>query len=198
MAMPMAPSRSPARRPIRSLWWSALGLAALILILFLGPQTGSAGEVRSDGGADEAIQVAITTHLGDGHRFVQGDSIAFFLSLNQAAHIVAVYEDADQQKIQILPNANQENNFYPSGLFSPFPGTDATFRFTIAPPFGREKLWVFASRAPIANLPGEPMANGLKRLSIDIPTIKARIHAQAGLAYGEYCLPLDTLAAPAH
>jgi hypothetical protein len=170
----------------------------LILILLLDAQAGSARDMRKDGGADEAIQVAITTHLGDGHRFVQGDSIAFFLSLNRAAHIVAVYEDADQHRIQILPNASQKRNFFPSGMFSPFPGKDAAFRFTITPPFGREKLWVFASRAPIANLPGEPMANGLKRLSLDIPAIKARIRAQAGAAYGEYCLPLYTLAEPVH
>jgi hypothetical protein len=154
--------------------------------------------VRSGKGAGEAIQVAITTHLGDGHRFVQGDSIAFFLSLNRAAHIVAIYEDADQQRIQILPNASQQDSHYPSGMFSPFPGKDAAFRFTIAPPFGREKLWVFASRGPIATLPGEPMANGLKRLSLEMPAIKARIRAQAGSTYGEYCLPLDTLAAPVH
>jgi hypothetical protein len=198
MTIPMKPSGSTVKAVTRWCRWSALGLAPLMLILFLWPRIGSAREVRPDGGAAEAIQVAVTTHLGDGHRFVRGDSIAFFLSLNQAAHIVAVYEDADHHRIQILPNAKQQDNFYPRGMFSPFPGKDAGFRFTITPPFGRERLWVFASRAPIADLPGELLANGLKRLSLDIPTIQARIRAQAGSAYGEYCLPLDTLAAPAH
>jgi hypothetical protein len=194
--MPMEGEGSTAKRLERMRRRGALGLAALLLLLWV--QDGIAADDHGGSRADTAIQVAVTTHLGDGHRFVKGDSIAFFLSLSQAAHILAVYEDADHHRIQILPNARQKNTYYPSGLFNPFPGKDAAFRFTITPPFGRERLWVFASRAPIAALPGEPLSNGLKRLSLDIPTIKARIRAQAGSAYGEYCLPLDTLAAPVH
>jgi hypothetical protein len=183
---------APGRQP------GAVGATILLLVLLLWARAGLAGDISKRGGADDAIQVMITTHLGDGHRFVKGDSIAFFLSLDQDAHIVAIYEDADHDKIQIIPNANQEDDFFPSGLFRPIPGKDAAFRFTIAPPFGQERLWVFASREPIAALPGEPLANGLKRLDLDIATIKDRIRVQAGSAYGEYCLPLHTLARPSY
>jgi hypothetical protein len=183
---------APGRQP------GAVGATILLLFLILWAQAGLAGDISKRGGADDAIQVMITTHLGDGHRFVKGDSIAFFLSLDQDAHIVAIYEDADLHKIQIIPNANQKDDFFPSGLFRPIPGKDAAFRFTITPPFGQERLWVFASREPIAALPGEPLANGLKRLDLDIASIKDRIRAQAGSAYGEYCLPLHTLAGPSY
>lgn len=181
-------------------WWRignirpAAGLILVWGIIHLGAAAAMAGEAPLGGRQSPPINVEITTHLGDGHRFVQGDGIAFFLSLDQDAHILAIYEDADHHRIQIVPNANQESGFYPSGLFSPIPPADAAFRFTVTPPFGRERLWVFASRAPIEPFSGERLANGLKRLDADIAAIQKRIKADAGAAYGEYCLPLQTLA----
>ena len=166
------------------------------VLLFMVPLTVLAGSTPHQSGPGSAIQVEITTHLGDGQSFVQGDTLAFFLSLDQDAHIVAIYEDAQHRRIQIVPNANQKNSFYPSGLFNPIPAEDAGFRFTVAPPYGRERLWVFASRAPIEVLSGELLANGLKQLHADIPTIKRRIQAQAGPAFGEFCLSLQTLSDP--
>ncbi|MDJ0780606.1 MAG: DUF4384 domain-containing protein [Desulfosarcinaceae bacterium] len=181
-----------SRRHCRRIAWVIL-VAAVILWRIPAALAGETPPATAPG---VPIQVEITTHLGDGHRFVHGDTIAFYLSLNQDAHIVAIYEDANRQRIQIVPNANQESSFYPAGWFRPIPTQDAAFRFTVAPPFGRERLWVFASRAPIEAFSGELLANGLKRLHADIPSIIRRIKAQAGDAYGEYCLQLHTSAAP--
>ena len=181
--------RPPARRG-----WALMLLLALGWGLWWGVPTGRAGDSVPNGAGPHAIEVAVTTHLGDGHRFVKGDSIAFYLSLNRDAHVVAIYEDAARQRIQIVPNANQESGFYPSGLFNPIPAKDAAFRFTVTPPFGQERLWVFASPTPIDELAGDRLTNGLKRLAADIPAIQEQIRARAGAAFGEFCLTLHTQA----
>lgn len=165
---------------------------AVILVLFasvlFSPQSLLAG------GPEKVtpIQVEITTHLGDGQSFVAGDAIAFFLSLDRDAYIVAVYEDARHRRIQIIPNANQEGNYYRSGIFHPIPGEAAPFRFLVTEPFGTESLCVFATEAPMADLAGDLLEGGLKRLDADMTALRAQIRAQAGAAYGESCLQIHT------
>jgi hypothetical protein len=178
---------------------AVFGIALVILLIHVCRTGGMA--VGADGGpageeGDASIQVEITTHLGDGQRFVAGDTIAFFLSLDSDAHILAVYEDAEMQRIQILPNRDQGESHYSSGLFHPIPGQGAAFQFRVAAPFGREKLWVFAAKQPFQPLAGQPLDNGLKLLSAEMATIRAALKAQAGAAYGEACLEILTQAAP--
>jgi hypothetical protein len=183
---------SPNNR--REIATRVFGIALAILLIFTGGMDGWAEvEASQEGrGQNAPIQVAITTHLGDGQRFVEGDTIAFFLSLDTDAHILAVYENAERQRIQILPNRDQGTSHYPSGIFHPIPGEGAAFQFRVAAPFGREKLWVFAAKQPFQPFSGQPLDNGLKLLSAELATIRAELKAQAGAAYGEACLEILT------
>lgn len=167
----------------------AIAVWALFSGVFFVPQHGRGDDLpkRAD-----SIQVEITTHLGDGQSFIEGDTIAFFLSLDTDAHIVAVYEDAQQRRVQILPNVNQEDNYYRSGIFHPIPGKDAPFRFVVTEPFGTETLCVFASTTPTADLPGDLLDNGLKLLQGDMAALKGQIQAKADAAFGESCVQIHT------
>jgi hypothetical protein len=172
-------------------WKLRRGVAVWTLFfgVFLVPQHGRGDELPK---RVDPIQVEITTHFGDGQSFVEGDTIAFFLSLDTDAHIVAVYEDAERRRVQILPNVNQESNYYRSGIFHPIPGKDAPFRFLVTEPFGTETLYVFASTTPMADLPGDLLDNGLKQLHGDINAIRSLIKAQARAAFGECSLQIRT------
>lgn len=173
---------------IRGLLKGRAGVLALLAFVLFSSQPGLAGGPEKT----NPIQVEITTHLGDGQSFVAGDAIAFFLSLDTAAHIVAVYEDASHRRVQIIPNANQESNYYRSGIFHPIPGEEAPFRFLVTEPFGTERLCVFATETPMADLPGEVLDNGLKLLHGDMATLRDQIKAGAGTAFGESCLQIHT------
>jgi hypothetical protein len=180
---------------VRTRWkrsTAVFGIALVILIILTGGMEGWADGKPERGGQNAPIQVSITTHLGDGQRFVEGDTLAFFLSLDSDAYIFLVYEDAERRRIQILPNRDQGDNFYPSGLFHSIPGEGAAFQFRVAAPFGREKLWGFAAKRPFRPLSGQPLDNGLKLLSAEMATIRADLKAQAGAAYGETCLEILT------
>lgn len=162
------------------------------LMMLFAIQTAWAGDKRRNAGSEVPIQVEITTHLGDGQRFMEGDTISFFLNLDRDAHVVVIYEDAERQPIQIIPNANREDNFYPAGGFIPLPGENSGFRFRVTPPFGRETLWVFASLAPIPELSGAVLDNKLKRLDGDMANIKNQIKAGAGPSFGSAHLSIIT------
>jgi hypothetical protein len=171
---------------------AVVGAGYLLLLLSLKVTQAAPNEEHVED--KTSIHVEITTHLGDKQTFVEGDTISFFLSLDKDAYIVAIYEDADDKRIQILPNTKQEDNFFPAGLFIPLPGEGSSFRFTVSAPFGRETVWVFASKEPIPEFQGEVLGNGLKRLHGDMASIRNQIEAVAQSSFGEHRLSIFTKA----
>mgnify|MGYP002632182528 CR=1 FL=1 len=140
----------------------------------------------------QRIDVTITTHLGDEQRFSQGDAISFLLSLDKAAHIYLYYQTGEQQVLQLLPNQWQKNH-YEAGLFIPFPAPEAQFNFTILPPFGEDKLWIFASDAAAIELPTASSINGLQGINLSIDQIRQKIKNQSRSGFGESSLMIMTI-----
>ncbi len=130
----------------------------------------------------QVIPLELTTHLGDQQQFVEGDEIQFLLSLGQDAYIYMYYIDADYNITQILPNENQQSNFYAAGYFLTIPEYKNLYRFTISEPFGNESIWVFASDQSIT----------MKRSPGSIENIKQLIKKSSEKAYGEYVLNIVT------
>jgi len=130
----------------------------------------------------ERIPLELTTHLGDQQRFVEGDEIQFLLSLGHDAYIYMYYIDAVNNITQILPNENQQTNFYTAGYFLTIPEYKNLYRFTISEPFGNESIWVFASDRSITMKPSPG----------SIENIKQRIKKSSDKAYGEYVLNIVT------
>jgi len=162
-------------------------LLSLLLCLYV-----SAG--LADPSALQKIKIDITSHLGDQQQFQQGDEISFLLSLDKDAHIYVIYEDASGQRLQIIPNAVQPDNFYRAGFFLAIPGQDSAFRFIIQPPFGKETLWVFATDKPGLQLKGQLLENGLSLLKSDIKQIRQKIKLHSQRLWGEARFSLSTKA----
>jgi hypothetical protein len=76
------------------------------------------------------------------------------------------------------------------------PGPDAPFRFVAAPPYGTERLWVFAADEPWAEPRGNAVDNGLRRLSgtLDQVVDAVRGAARSSRAYGEAHTTITTVA----
>lgn len=130
----------------------------------------------------ELIPLELTTHLGDKQQFVGGDEIQFLLSLGQDAYIYMYYVDAVNNIKQILPNENQQTNFYTAGYFLTIPEYENLYRFTISEPFGNESIWVFASDKSIT----------IKQSPGSIESIKQFIKNSSEKAYGDYVLRITT------
>jgi len=130
----------------------------------------------------EIIPLELTTHLGDQQQFVGGDEIQFLLSLGQDAYIYMYYVDAVNNISQILPNENQQTNFYTAGYFLTIPEYENLYRFTISKPFGNESIWVFASDKSIT----------IKQSPASIESIKQLIKNSSEKAYGDYVLRITT------
>jgi hypothetical protein len=136
--------------------------------------------------SNHRINIEITTHLGDKQTFEAGDQISFLVTLDRDAYLLMIYEDAEHNLVQVIPNSHHNDNYYKNGLFIAVPNRDDPFRFVVKPPFGQETLWVFASSKPLPSLPGTSLANGLKELSQPLATIKTRLRTSTSAAsYGE-------------
>ena len=130
----------------------------------------------------QTIPVELSSHLGDLQQFVEGEEIQFLLSLGSDAYIYMFYIDAGNNIKQILPNENQQSNFYAAGYYQTIPEYDNGYRFIINKPFGEESIWIFASDQSIS----------LNKNHGSITSIKEKIRQESRQAYGEYTLKITT------
>ncbi len=171
------------------------GKAFLFLLAMVSLQTGSvlAGN-QAEKNLLQAIEIDITTHLGDVRHFVEGDKLSFLLSLGRDSHVLILYQNAKQQIIQLLPNRNRPEYFLKAGLFISIPEPGAPFIFNIDPPFGKEVLWVFASVEGFPELAGKFRQDGTKKLSGNMDMIRKKLKARSRTAFGEVSYSLYTRA----
>lgn len=92
------------------------------------------------------LHVDITTHLGDGHTFVEGDQFSLLVSLNQDAFLLLIHEDSDHNLYQIYPAPGSNNGFHQAEFYFPITGNNV--HFTVTPPFGTDTFWLFATLQP--------------------------------------------------
>ncbi|MFP4581125.1 MAG: DUF4384 domain-containing protein [Candidatus Sumerlaeia bacterium] len=152
-------------------------------------------EEFSETGSGKPIQIEVTSQRGDGEIYEEGEKIVYFFSTNRDAHILLIYEDADRNLLQVLPNRFSGNNRYPAGEFFKIPADDARFEFMITKPFGTERLWAFAASKPFPELAGQDYDFG-RVLNEDMETILnvLRRHGlRPDVAYGEAQTILTTV-----
>lgn len=140
------------------------------------------------------IGVEVTTHLGNHQSFRQGDQIAFLLTLDRDAYITAIYVDAQNKLLKIIPNSADPQTYFKSDLFIPIPSQDAPYTFTVQPPYGKETLWVFASDREISITGGSKLDNGLLLLPQSIDEVRSKIRKNSSRWYDESSVSVTTSA----
>lgn len=144
------------------------------------------------------IALDITTHLGDGQSFREGDPLSFVVSTDHDAYLLILYRDAAGRITQLLPNLLSGNSYYRAGEFIPVPGREAPFEFNISAPFGEEQVWAFSASEPFPLLPARDLGNGLRGIDGSLESVRQRLKSHAasrGAAFGEARLALQTRAA---
>jgi len=145
-----------------------------------------------DNASKQAVKIEVTTHLGDQQVFLENDLISFFISLDQSAYIYAFYQDAKKNIFQILPSKAQPRHFFNAGYYMPFPPEDSAFQFQVQAPFGREKLFLFASDQQQIKFIEKEAANDLMRLNASQLEIERRIKSVSKGLYGQAQIIIQT------
>ncbi len=148
---------------------------------------------RPSGGA---LRVDISTHLGNGQTFQEGDIVSYFAHLDQAAYLLLVYEDADGNLIQIFPNRYADNRVFPAGTTIEVPSKKDAFEFEITAPFGNERVYAFASTTAFKPPKGNRLDNGLLLFDCSRDELFKSLRSVArtsGTAYGESSTVLTTV-----
>ncbi len=122
-------------------------------------------EVRPVGGKPAKPELEpLTVRIWTDRRFYRkGQKVAVFIRGNRDFYGQLFYEDADGNIIRLLPNAYRREHFFKGGKVYEVPGDDDKFELTVTPPFGPERMTVYASTQPTAELDGENIGAGLSR-----------------------------------
>ena len=132
------------------------------------------------------INLQISSHLGDGQTYMEGEKISYFVNIDKSAFILLIYEDAESNLIQILPNKYSTNSYYQAGSFLEIPAAQDRFEFIIEAPFGVERVWAFASSKKFPEFAGMQVVNGLKVLEQPIIEILRKLREQGQSPYVSY------------
>lgn len=142
------------------------------------------------------LRVEISTHLGNGQTFQEGDVVTYFAHLNQAGYLLLVYEDADGNLLQIFPNRYADSQKFPAGTTIEVPGRRDQFEFEVVAPFGYERVYAFAATRPLSPPSGTRLENGLTLLDCsrdELFTALRTVAKEPGTVYGEASTELTTV-----
>lgn len=190
-----------ARALVRGAWLGCMGLAAWAAQGVPMPALAQAGPplraVANEPGAAAAgtIDLDITSAMGDGQTFREGDPLSFLVSSDRGAHLVLIIEEADGTLVRLVPNRHASDALS-AGPYTEIPDPSAGDRWRVGPPFGHERVWAFAASAPFPDLPGVPRADGTLRLSLPLDEVRTRLRAHGArpdVAYGEAGTTLTTV-----
>ena len=106
-------------------------------------------KVSPDKPIETSFELRVTTHMGDNHTFYENDVISFLVSTNKDIFLLLVYENAKHNYFQIYPNSVNKRGALRAGGYRPIPEGAEASGFRVTAPFGKERLWAFASNVQI-------------------------------------------------
>lgn len=81
-----------------------------------------------------------------------GDTMKIYLKGNKPFYGLLTYTDANGNTLQILPNPNRNSDYFNGGVVYSVPGHGDTFSLSIEPPYGKERLSLYARTTPLGDL----------------------------------------------
>ena len=110
----------------------------------------------------------------DKKEYREGEQLRIYLQGNKPFYARIIYVDVSGKIIQLLPNAYRTQNSFESGKIYIIPDQGDRFKLEIEPPFGLEKVMVFASPNPLGDVSMEQLDKGLYGYRGDIKTLGTR------------------------
>src|SRR6185369_14419804 len=88
----------------------------------------------------------------DKPKYAKGEKIRVFVKGNRPFYGRVVYQDASGGLIQILPNPYRQNSYFNGGTVYEIPSREDKFDLEVAPPFGVERITLYASTSPMGEV----------------------------------------------
>ena len=92
----------------------------------------------------------------DRESYKEGDKFRVKLKSNKSFYGTVVYQDASGTRVQLLPNPYRKDNFFVGNRLYELPDAADKYELVVSPPFGGERVTVYASTEPVGELSTEP------------------------------------------
>lgn len=84
--------------------------------------------------------------------YSSGESLKIYLQGNKPFYARLLYVQADGTNVQLLPNRFRTKNYFAGSTIFEVPTGEDRFDLTVGPPFGKEKLVLYASTSPLGKI----------------------------------------------
>jgi len=88
----------------------------------------------------------------DKKTYKEGEKVKVYIKGNKPFYARVIYKDVSGDMVQILPNPYRTDNYFNGGAMYEVPTGNDKFELEVSPPFGEEKLIVYASSAPLGDI----------------------------------------------
>lgn len=128
--------------------------------------------------------------------YEEGEALNLTVKCEADAYVYVMYEQADGKKFQIFPNSGQPDNRVAGGKEVRIPAKGDLFRWTVTPPFGKEKVVVIASKKPLESLSRpEQTAKAFNAISDkDVKGAALELGKQEEKTWTEHSIEITTMA----
>ena len=104
-------------------------------------------------------------------RYQDGEKIEIFLQGNRDFYARVVDINERGEIVQLLPNDFRDNSHFQGGKRYRIPDQGDAFELTVAPPYGRDRIVVYASEVPLGQVTMQGIGQGLQAYSGDQQTL---------------------------
>ncbi|MDY0017451.1 MAG: DUF4384 domain-containing protein [Candidatus Delongbacteria bacterium] len=87
--------------------------------------------------------------------YKEGEKVSLFMKGNKPYFARVVYVQNDGTQVQILPNPYRKDNYFEGGTVYTLPSGKDQYDLTVSPPFGEEKIIVYASTSELGEVKAE-------------------------------------------
>jgi hypothetical protein len=98
----------------------------------------------------------------DKKSYSDGEYITISMEGNRDFYARIVNIGSNEKVIQLLPNGYRQTNHFRGGQRYQIPGPGDRFSLQVTPPYGQERIVVYASETPMGDIPLAPLAAGLQ------------------------------------
>jgi hypothetical protein len=141
-----------------------------------------AGKPQAANAASTAVSSQVLTASGplavkvwtSKKRYREGEKIQIFLQGNRPFFARILDVTAGGEIVQLLPNDYRTINYFEAGKVYRIPDEGDRFDLTVSPPFGEDRIVVYASELPLGAVPMEAAGGGLRKYSGGIESLAAK------------------------
>ncbi|MEX0942124.1 MAG: DUF4384 domain-containing protein, partial [Pseudomonadales bacterium] len=87
--------------------------------------------------------------------YTEGESMKIYLQGNKPFYARLIYVDSQGNNVQLLPNQHRRDNYFAGATMFEVPTGQDQFELKVSPPFGKEKLVLYASTMPLGQVSTE-------------------------------------------